>query len=69
MAYFADSHARPAPTRNSLFALVGRLIATSRQRAELRALEPHLLVDLGITAEAAEKEAQRPFWDLDPSQS
>ena len=38
------------------FALVG-------QRRALGALEPHLLDDIGLSAEEARDEAGRPFWD------
>jgi len=35
----------------------------SRQRADLRELNEHLLNDIGITRQQALDEANRPFWD------
>jgi uncharacterized protein YjiS (DUF1127 family) len=35
----------------------------SRQRADLRDLDEHLLKDIGITRQQALDEANRPFWD------
>ena len=34
----------------------------SRQRADLRDLDEHLLKDIGITRQQALDEANRPFW-------
>lgn len=33
-----------------------------RTRKELKALDPHLLNDIGLTARAASIEARKPFW-------
>jgi uncharacterized protein YjiS (DUF1127 family) len=35
----------------------------SRQRADLRDLNEHLLKDIGITRQQALDEANRPFWE------
>lgn len=35
-----------------------------RQRGHLAALDPHLLRDVGLTADAAATEAARPMWDV-----
>ncbi|WP_419914317.1 DUF1127 domain-containing protein [Hoeflea sp.] len=35
-----------------------------RQRRALHGLTNRQLADLGLTREAAEQEASRPFWDL-----
>jgi uncharacterized protein YjiS (DUF1127 family) len=35
----------------------------SRQRADLRDLDEHLLEDIGITRQQALDEANRPFWE------
>jgi uncharacterized protein YjiS (DUF1127 family) len=35
----------------------------SRQRADLRDLDEHLLKDIGITRQQALDEANRPFWE------
>jgi uncharacterized protein YjiS (DUF1127 family) len=49
--------------------LVHRLQAAlhlRRQRRSLRALDAHLLRDIGLTAAEAEAEAARPVWDVTP---
>jgi uncharacterized protein YjiS (DUF1127 family) len=33
-----------------------------RTRADLRALDPHMLRDIGLNWAEAEREAQKPFW-------
>jgi len=38
--------------------------AVARQRRALRQLDQHGLRDIGLSAKAAEKEANRPLWDL-----
>ena len=35
----------------------------SRQRADLRGLNEHLLNDIGVSRQQALDEANRPFWD------
>lgn len=42
--------------------LVARWSHRARSRRELAALDPHLLRDIGLTREAALKEAEKPFW-------
>ena len=39
-------------------------LAAWRQRRALQTLDPALLEDIGISREAAEAEAARPFWDV-----
>lgn len=41
-----------------------RWLSISRHRAALARLDPHLLADIGITADMAHTEASRPFWDV-----
>ena len=41
---------------------LSRVHARSRQRADLKQLDAHLLRDIGLTREAAYREAQRYFW-------
>jgi uncharacterized protein YjiS (DUF1127 family) len=36
----------------------------SLQREQLKALEPRLLKDIGLTAQQAEFEANKPFWKV-----
>ncbi len=38
-------------------------VALSRQRRDLAALDDTALHDIGVTRDAAETEAKRPFWD------
>lgn len=54
--YAAAQH--PAP--KGLFSL----IALWRQRQQLRHLDARALEDMGITPEAARREAARPAWDV-----
>jgi uncharacterized protein YjiS (DUF1127 family) len=37
-------------------------VQRSRQRRQLAALTPEQLRDIGITSEAAQREAAKPFW-------
>lgn len=46
----------------ALLRLVTRRIETRRTRLALAHLDAHLLRDVGISWEAAQAEAQRPFW-------
>ena len=64
-----DIWATPEPdTRPGGFAIPGWLrlaeiwIERSRNRRALTRLDDHLLRDIGISREAAEREAARPFW-------
>lgn len=43
---------------------LARWIATHRQRTDLGQLSEHLLSDIGLDPERAQREASRPFWDL-----
>jgi uncharacterized protein YjiS (DUF1127 family) len=42
--------------------LVARWSHRARSRRELANLEPRLLIDIGLSREAALKEAEKPFW-------
>lgn len=46
-----------------LFTDLGLRLERQRSRNALAALEPHELGDVGISREAALREARRPFWD------
>ncbi len=39
-------------------------LVAHRQRQALRGLDDRRLADIGLTARAAEAEANRPFWDV-----
>lgn len=52
--------------RIALSRLIG-LIGLRRQRQRLMELDAHLLADIGISAQAAQAEADRPFWDAPES--
>lgn len=41
-----------------------RMLNLRRQRQDLRALDPHLLRDIGITSDQALREADRAPWDV-----
>ncbi|MEM9049437.1 MAG: DUF1127 domain-containing protein [Pseudomonadota bacterium] len=43
--------------------MVQHWMARARSRRALAALAPHQLDDIGISREAARREARRPFWD------
>lgn len=40
------------------------LLGLRRQRQQLANMTPEQLADIGITAEAAEAEANRPLWEI-----
>jgi uncharacterized protein YjiS (DUF1127 family) len=44
--------------------LIGLARVIRQHRQSLGRLDPHLLRDIGITAEQAETEARRPIWDV-----
>lgn len=60
--------ARPvASSRNIKPGLAARTfaaLAVLRSRRQLAALDQHQLDDLGISAKAAQAEANRPIWDV-----
>lgn len=63
----SKSLARPcAPARrpNSLLNWFFGIEAIWRSRQSLAHLEPHLLEDIGVSAEAAAKEARQPLWNV-----
>jgi uncharacterized protein YjiS (DUF1127 family) len=43
------------------------MVSLRRQRQHLLELDAHLLADIGISAQAAQAEADRPFWDAPES--
>ena len=51
-------------TPGRLINLMRHACAVARQRRQLRHLSDRQLDDLGLTRGAAEREAQRPLWDL-----
>lgn len=57
----------PANPRSGLFVRILRLIvyggALARQRRALNRLDALRLADIGVTGEAARREAARPVWD------
>lgn len=50
------------PVRFNPLRVILDLLARHHSRAALARLDPHLLADIGLTAEAAAEEAARPFW-------
>ena len=59
----APALASAALPRPSVWRRIGLAFALRRQRARLLFLDPHLLRDIGITAEQAQHEASRPIWE------
>jgi uncharacterized protein YjiS (DUF1127 family) len=55
---------RPGLTGGTL-SLLGRWWAVAAERRRLAALDEARLCDLGLTREARDAEAARPFWDVD----
>ncbi|MEM1077393.1 MAG: DUF1127 domain-containing protein [Pseudomonadota bacterium] len=51
------------PTRFSVPRLVD-LLTLSRTRKQLHGLDAHILSDIGLTREAADRESERPVWDV-----
>lgn len=59
-----DAHG--AGVRGWLPSLFGELSAVShrmRERRRLRQMDDHLLEDIGLTREVADREASKPFWE------
>jgi uncharacterized protein YjiS (DUF1127 family) len=65
---FTSALRRQTPARKG-FSLRQLLIwgSVRRQRQHLMELDAHLLADIGVTAQAAQAEADRPFWDAPES--
>jgi uncharacterized protein YjiS (DUF1127 family) len=40
------------------------MLGLARQRHDLARLDPHLLADIGVSRDAAERETARPVWDM-----
>lgn len=63
----AQAHiALPFRQRRGVFARVMQVVATvatrRRERAQLGQLDAHLLRDIGIDAQDARAECEKPFW-------
>ena len=43
---------------------LSHLLALHRQRRNLAALDAHLLDDIGVSRAEAQREAERPVWDV-----
>ena len=61
------SHALPRHATRPLFArlttALSAALALHRSRSRLSKLEPHMLADIGLTADEAHHEAKRAVWD------
>lgn len=62
---FLDNQAR-VPSAARLFIVAAVLVVKwdhyRKTRRVLKALEPHLLADVGLTRDLAQSEAAKPFW-------
>ncbi len=70
MAYLTETtRTRPlgAAKRASLLGVLTTMMATSRQRRDLVALDDHLLKDIGVTRAEALQEAAKSRWDAPQS--
>ncbi|MGJ8621578.1 MAG: DUF1127 domain-containing protein [Yoonia sp.] len=65
MSYISDNSFQSScsqPQQASLWQRGFAMMRLARQRRQLAALEPHLLQDIGITADAAKKESRKAPW-------
>lgn len=53
-----------SPARPSILRRIWRAIEVRRQRDDLSKLDDRALADIGVTRHEANKEANRPVWDL-----
>lgn len=61
----ATLHPHPAPQgRPGLWRRIARAMAVARERRALSRLDEHLLRDVGLTRDAARREANRDAWDV-----
>ncbi|SPH18558.1 hypothetical protein DEA8626_02098 [Defluviimonas aquaemixtae] len=63
MAYTV-SHSLPRPRRTGLVARFRDMVEIRRQRRALLDLNAHLLKDIGLSAQEAQEESERPVWDV-----
>jgi uncharacterized protein YjiS (DUF1127 family) len=54
---------KPTSLIKKAFSLIKRWFQNYRTRRKLAEIPEHLLDDIGITKEQANKEIRRPFWD------
>ena len=55
------------PSPASLFARLRLMLQVAAERRQLARLDSSRLRDLGLSADAADREAERPFWDAPES--
>jgi uncharacterized protein YjiS (DUF1127 family) len=60
------SHIAARRRRFPILGWVMAAMSVARQRHKLKALDPHLLDDIGLSRDAAAAEAARPIWDVPP---
>ena len=60
------SFPRSPVTFGDVLGRIATWISVSRERAELAEMDAHMLADIGVTREQADREAGRPFWDTHP---
>lgn len=53
-----------ASVLNRVGTALSRALERSRQRRELRELDDHMLRDIGLERNEAEREWSRPFWNV-----
>ncbi|MGP3698764.1 DUF1127 domain-containing protein [Rhodobacter sp. NSM] len=63
-ARLATSGVQAGGSLQRLVAHLQLAVAAHRQRRALAQLDPHLLSDVGLTADEARAEAARPLWDV-----
>ncbi|MEM8762116.1 MAG: hypothetical protein AAGE83_17600 [Pseudomonadota bacterium] len=64
MTYTATTKSLPSFAETIGALPLTRWIGVMRERRRLATLDPRLLEDIGVDAEAQGREAARPFWDV-----
>lgn len=58
------AHSLTRPRKGGIFARFRDMAEIRRQRRALRDLSDHLLKDIGLSAQDARDETERPAWDV-----
>ncbi|MEP5730710.1 MAG: DUF1127 domain-containing protein [Sulfitobacter sp.] len=64
---FAASHTAQSLSRSHRMSVLGFVVSIVnlwRSRQQLKTLDDAMLADIGLSARDAQKEAQRPIWDV-----
>lgn len=64
MAFHDLVHPAASAARPRRVPALRAMLGLARQRHDLARLDPHLLADIGVSRDAAERETARPVWDM-----